>query len=332
MSLSVIRTLFPQPTPDQEMLIGPSCLVLTDGQRRSIKSINLNDYQLSPGNGQQAARRIACAVSSGQFKGALYGAGTGALAGAIISLQETEPSLTGTISKVVIGGGVGATAGYYAGGELGRHNGVNAIENSLEYHQWKNEKYQTEIFSPLSNFMDRDSLEAIERDLTCPITWDWMNHPIHANDSRVYEKEKILEWLDDWDKKYPPAKLEELSAEERTEALANRSPIKGAYIYRADLVERKDHYDQIFQNLKQNYNQKVTSQLAIYAKSLAHALPMPMTAEETLIVKFYSASQLDRTKISNKMRATVLGSDLPEDEIEAGQLLLAAAAKIPVLI
>jgi hypothetical protein len=57
-----------------------------------------------------------------------------------------------------------------------------------------------------------------------------------------------------------------------------------------------------------------------------------MTAEETRIVKFYSASQSDRTKISNKMRATLLGSDLPEDEIEAGEVLLAAAAKIPVLI
>lgn len=337
MALPVIRNLFRDPTPEQSMLIGPSCLALTQEERMSATTTDLNGYLVNPHDVVRITAQITNAANDGKASGARLGACAGVVSGAAIGAfgagRYVAPSLP-VIALGALGGGVtGGLAGYKLGSvtgeKLGRSQEITKINSSLEFRNWRHIKYETEVFPALSTYMPTDQWDRVQ--LNCPITKGWMNDPVHANDGHMYERTEILKYLSFWDRNHPEELLAALPLAARTEVLNTRSPFRNGNIQLNLLKEKLSYYDDLFMTLNKNYNQRVMSQKVIYAKSLANELPMP-TEEETRIVNFYFTPQLAKQDIANAMSATVFQSDLPQVNKEKGVAFLMAAVNLPEVL
>lgn len=109
MILEKIRTIFPEAnrTREQDLLIGSSCLALTDKERETIENLNFDNYQasLSEEEKEDLSVRVAEAVTKAQFWGATGGAATGGIA-AGASVWYFAPLMPVAIITSGLGGAV----------------------------------------------------------------------------------------------------------------------------------------------------------------------------------------------------------------------------------
>lgn len=340
MILEKIRTVFPENhrTQEQDLLIGSSCLALTDKERETIESLNLDNYQasLSEQEKEDLSVRVAEAVTKAQFWGATAGAATGGMA-AGASAWYFAPLMPVAIIASGLGGAVaGGKIGHYTGGRIGHRRAIKDETNSPEFRIWRNERFESIIFPALSRYADPDSWN--RKQLICPITLDWMIEPVLAEDGHMYEKEAILAHLAAWEARHQQNEvdrqefgLRSLSLQELQEILQTRSPLRNGNITIDGLKKIPDYYRGIFDELTRNYNIKVLQQHNIAAQ--AKNLPQPFSEEVAKVVSFYEKTQRERTIMATDMQVGLLRStELSDEEVEAGGELLKAAAKLPKLI
>ncbi|MGB7128605.1 MAG: hypothetical protein WBD50_05905 [Candidatus Rhabdochlamydia sp.] len=339
MILDKIRTAFPEinRTPEQDLLIGSTCLALTDQERNTINNLNFNSYESSLNNKQRTdlslktAETVANAQWWGKTTGCVAG-GTGAGAAAWY-LAALSPLLTA--ASGVAGGYLGFQGGKKAGGELGHKRAIKNMTDSPEFIRWKDEKYATVVLPALSRYVEPDENS---QQLMCPITFDWMKNPVQADDGRVYEKEAMIKHLIAW-----MGRLEEmlelrpistLSPKDAEEILNTSSPFRNAFISIHRLKELPGYYKEEVRSLAYKYNMEVLRQRAIVYEAQNEAQELP--EEVSKVVRFYSMTQERRDLIKADMRRDLLVNRVfrPDEQIEEDQALdlLTAAAKPPELI
>ena len=327
MILQTIRDCLPEVvrTREQDLLIGDTCLALTDKEREEIENVNFENYQYNSPQKTEISARIADAVHKSQLKGVAIGAAIGALGGGTIAWK-----LTNSIQVAALGGAagglVGGISGYHAGKKRGRKMVVSDITHSPEYRKWENEKYETIIFPALSRYMDPDQYENFE--LTCPITLGFMLEPVQASDNHIYEKSAILAHLAAWKQRWNSSETAFLSTENQVALLMASSPFRIYPITENTLKPLPNYYRNIFHELVNNYNSKVLEQQSIV--DLAEKILEPLTEQAEKIVQLYSMTQRERTRIETRMRIAL--EDLPDTDLEDAYEFLTASAKLPRLL
>ncbi len=318
----------------QYMLIGSSCLALTDKERSIIENFNFDNYQHSTPVRSEIASIKAHAIAKAQITGVVSGFLLGSIIGVVVAWNNwhKEHTLAGGLS----GGITGGATGYYAGKEIGQKRIMKKLSNSTEYQIWKNKNYETTIFPALSRYIDPDQWDRMQ--LTCPITLDFMIEPVKAEDGHVYEKAALLSHLNAWDRRQEQIELERvwrneapLSSQERLEVLQTRSPLRNGNITITGLEELPGYYQEIFEILKRAYNNEVLKQRTIFART--ELPPQPFSEEVSKVVRFYEKTQRERSIIANDMHTSILRSPVLSDkESEVAQEFLNAAAKLPRLL
>lgn len=340
MILEKIRTTFPETnrTQDQDLLIGSSCLALTDKERDTIENLNFNRYHssLDEKEREDLSVRVAEAVAKAQMWGTVSGFTTGGVAAGASAWYLAALTPLATIVSGVGGAVAGRKIGHYAGGRIGHRRAIKNETNSSEYILWRNEKFETIIFPALSRYVDPNKWSTVQ--LECPITLDWMMEPVRAEDGHIYEKSAILAHLAAWEERQRQMEenrrgfaLEPLSPQELQEVLQTRSPLRNGNITVGGLRELPDYYKEIFRKLECNYNTKVSEQQSIAAQ--VKDLPQPFPEEVAKVVRWYSMTQRERNLIEDEMRPSLLRStELSDEEVEGAREFLNAAAKLPKVI
>lgn len=329
MSLEILRTTFPKTirTEEQDMLIGPNCLTLTDPERKEIENLNFENYQYNSPERAEVCARVTSAIYKAKVMGAASGAAAGAVAASAITWKLTE-SLGATALAGAGGGIAGGVAGYYAGKKIGREWIVQDINSSPEYLKWQNEKYETIIFPALSRYMDPNRWDRFQ--IACPITHDLMLEPVKAGDGHIYEKTAILAHLEAWEGRWNSFERYFLPEERQLEMLESISPFRSGHISKDSLRPLPGYYKKIFDKLRKNYNNKVLEQKSIVDR--AKELIGPLPEETSKVVKFYSMTQRERAIIEHDVQGALLRSALSDKKVEIVREFLSAAAKPPELI
>ncbi|MGL4540375.1 MAG: hypothetical protein ACRCU0_05300 [Candidatus Rhabdochlamydia sp.] len=328
MSLEILRTTFPKTirTEEQDLIIGDSCLALTEKERYEIENLNFENYQYNSPERAEVCARVTDAIYKAKIMGAASGAAAGTVAASAITWKLTE-SLGATALAGAGGGLTGAAAGYYAGKKIGNEMVVNDISRSIEYRKWENEKYESIIFPALSRYMDPDRWDRFQ--IQCPITHDLMLEPVKARDNHIYEKTAILAHLEAWQERWNSWERYTLPRERQMEILQSISPFRSGYISADTLEGLPDYYKNIFKELKTNYNDKVLDQRLVVG--LADRVT-ELSPFDDKIVKFYEKTQRERSIIAADMHTALLRSTLSEEKVEKGREFLSAAAKLPELV
>ncbi|MEK7340216.1 MAG: U-box domain-containing protein [Candidatus Rhabdochlamydia sp.] len=327
MILQKIRTCLPERirTEEQDMLIGDTCLALTDKERKEIENLNFESYQYNSPQRAEISARVADAVYKAQLAGAATRAAVGALGGGALAWKTTS-SVPLTALAGAAGGLTGGVTGYYAGEKLGHARVITDIKNSPEYHKWRNEKYETIIFPALSRYMDPNQWEDFQ--LICPITHNFMLEPVQATDGHIYDKSAILAHLAVWQGKWNSLDRLLLSTERQTELWMSSSPFRAGHVTANTLEPLPDYYKNIFDGLVHNYNSKVLTQKSIV--DLAKEEYGPLTEKAEKIVKLYSMNQRRRRIIGNEMTAALLRrEEISDEEFKVASEFLGAAAELP---
>ncbi len=82
-----------------------------------------------------------------------------------------------------------------------------------------------------------------------------MRNPIYANDGYFYEEEMLMAHLRQWEETYS-RDFAQMSPARQREVLQLRSPMQAGDIDLDRIQRIDDHYNQIFEVLKENYNQR----------------------------------------------------------------------------
>jgi len=338
MILEKIRTTFPESirTQEQDLLIGSSCLALTDQERDTIENLNFNRYEssLDREKRKDLSLRVAKSVADSQWWGEVSGFVTGGVSAGAGAWYLAAFTPFWTALSGLAGGYLGSKAGKQMGGDIGHEMAITNESNTPEFVHWRNKKYATVILPALSRYVDPD-----KESKTCPITLDWMVEPVRADDGHVYEKEALIEHLITWrERAFETLVLRgiqggsPLSPEEERELLSTRSPFRNGNITIAGLEELPGYYDETIKSLTAKYNMEVLKQHAIVDQSKNQT--QELSKEVAKVVRFYSMTQEERNHIKTDMRRDLLGHRvfrLDKEEDEALEFLK-AAAKPPELI
>lgn len=325
MILQTIRTYLPEGvrTEQQDLLIGDTCLALTDKEREEIENLNFENYQYNSPQRAEVSARVADAVYRAKLAGAVTGTAVGALGGGTAAWKTTK-SVPMTALGGAAGGLTGGVSGYYAGKKISHRMIVSDITNSPEYHKWKNEKYETIIFPALSRYVEPSQYENFQ--LICPITLDFMLEPVRAKDNHIYEKSAILAHLAAWQERREFVGRPFLPAD-----WVASSPFRICHITADTLKPLPDYYKKIFHELIGNYNSKVLAQQSIV--DLAKEQFGPLTEQAEKIVRLYSMTQRERIRIKNAIEAELLNiEDIPDIKLEEINNFLIASANLPRLL
>lgn len=349
MLLEKIRTIFPEAnrTQEQDLLIGSSCLALTNKERETIENLNFDSYQYSEPVRDQIASQKADAIVKAQVIGAVSGAAIGCVAGAAFARNKFNgddkrlPTLIGGLGGAL----AGAAGGYFAGKEIGSIKFTKDLNSSVEYKEWKNKKYEDIIFPALSRYVDPIEWDRVQ--LICPITLGWMREPVRAEDHHFYEKSALIAHLHAWEGRQRQIEIDRqnhgqdpFTPEERLQALQTSSPFRNGNVTMAGSKEFPDYYHQIFEKLKFNYNIQVTEQHALVtlSKTVLDQLGLsePFSPEIAKVVKFYEKTQRERSIISGEMYINLLRSPLISDasneELKELNEFINATSELPRLL
>lgn len=342
MILEKIRTAFPEinQTQEQDLLIGSTCLALTDKERDTIENINFNRYQssLDEEKREDLSVRVAEAVAKAQIWGTASGFTTGGVTAGASAWYLAALTPLWTAASGVGGAISGALVGHSLGGRIGHRR---ALENEIHepgFIRWQDEKYATVVLPALSRYVD---LDESKKPLMCPITLDWMKEPVRAKDGHVYEKEAIIEHLINWMERTTETlalrQVQErgpFSPQEMQELLNTSSPLRNGFISIDELKELPGYYEETVRSLIFEYNMKVLNQRAIIDQTKNQTQELP--EEVAKVVRFYSMTQERRDHIKADMRRNLLIHRVfrPDEQAEEDQALdlLTAAAKPPELI
>ena len=339
MILEKIRTAFPEinRTPEQDLLIGSTCLALTDQERDTIENLNFNKYQssLDEKKSKEISLRVAKTVANAQWWGkvtgcAAGGAGAGAAAWYLAALSPLLTAASGAA-----GGYLGFESGKIIGGDVGHEIAMKNETYTPEFIRWKDKKHATVILPALSRYVD---LDESKKQLMCPITLDWMIEPVQAKDGHVYEKAAIIEHLINWMERLEEMlrlqPIQTLTPKDAQEILNTSSPLRNGFISVGELEELPGYYEEDVRSLISKYNMKVLKQRAIVDQTKNQT--QELSEEVTKVVKFYSMTQKERNHIKADMRRDLLIHRVfrPDEQTEEDQALdlLTAAAKLPELI
>lgn len=131
MILEKIRTAFPESnrTPEQDLLIGSTCLALTDQERNTINNLNFNSYESNLDDNKRTdlslktAETVANAQWWGQTTGCVAGGtGAGAAAWYLAALSPLFTAVSGAA-----GGYLGFQGGKKAGGIIGHKRAIKNV-------------------------------------------------------------------------------------------------------------------------------------------------------------------------------------------------------------
>lgn len=348
--LETIRNLFPSVTrtSEQDMLIGSSCLSLTEEERYGICTYGntaraFEIYRADPANVDDVTQRIGEAVFRGKviggISGGLVGAATGSVGGAMITAQFI-PIPHAILGGAIVGGVGGAVTGAYVGSKIGgskvNQNKVLELSKSSEVRRWTHDKYKASVFPPLMQYISLKNEDQIQ---LCPLTLNWMDEPVEANDHHIYEKTALLTHLTTHEARWPAASLAQLDPVERERILNERSPLRICNIHKEDLKPVKEYHANLFISLINNYNERVLHQKAVYAafekgvegeslNKLFEAARMDRR-EADQVVRFYQTSEVEREDIVLDMESTINKSRLSFNEKAGVKTWLAATAKDP---
>jgi hypothetical protein len=321
MILQKIRNYLPQGirTEEQDLLIGDTCLALTDKEREEIENLNFENYYYNSPQRAEISAKIADAVHKAQLVAVrVLGGGS--------TTCKTTNSLPMTALARAAGSLLGSISGYYAGENLGHAMVVTDTKNSPEYRKWENEKYQTIIFPALSRYMNPNQWEDFQ--LLCPITLGFMLEPVQAIDNHIYDKSAILTHLATWQERWNSWDRQCLPAERQIDLWRASSPFRAAYITANTLKPLPNYYRNIFYKLVHNYNSKVLAQQFIV--DLAKENFGPLTKEAEKIVKLYKMTQRQRTRVDGEIGMILLNKDeISDEDLEESREFLSAAAKLP---
>lgn len=158
-----------------------------------------------------------------------------------------------TLKMVGLGAGIGAGIG----GCAKAYQAVQKISHSPEYHNWRNQAIQTNVYPLFQKFLkESDELQ----DLMCPLTDDLITDPVKAPNGRIYEKKAILDWLEKKNREYPPERLAQLSYDERQEAFKNFCPFRSGYFTQNQLVPDFEYHRRVAVALKKQFDQVLSEQ------------------------------------------------------------------------
>ncbi|MGB7128135.1 MAG: hypothetical protein WBD50_03470, partial [Candidatus Rhabdochlamydia sp.] len=341
MILEKIRTAFPEinRTQEQDLLIGSTCLALTDQERDTIENLNFNKYQssLDEKKSKKVSLRVVETVANAQWWGKVSGFATGSVSAGTAAwyLAALSPLLTAASGG--LGGYLGFEAGKIMGGDIGHELAMENEINEPEFICWKDEKYATVILPALSRYVDLDKEES-KTQLTCPITLDWMVEPVRAKDGHVYEKAAIIRHLATWPGRVTEIlalrPIQTLTPKDAQEILNTSSPLRNGFISIDELKELPGYYEETVRSLISKYNMKVLNQRTIVDQNKDQTQELP--EEVAKVVRFYSMTQERRDHIKADMRRDLLIHRVfrPDEQTEEDQALdlLTAAAKPPELI
>ena len=289
MTLGKIRAAFPESnrTPEQDLLIGSSCLALTDKERKAIENINFKSYQFSLNNkeNENLNVRVGEAVARAQFWGATSGATAGGTAGGLSAWYWASLTPLATIASTLGGAFVGGVAGHNLGGKLGYRRVIKDIIHSPEYLLWRNEKFETIVFPALARYMDEDTWDRVQ--LECPITNQFAIEPVQDPHGHIFENEAIIHWLRICDQSLLDrlSTFPGISIEEFENALQSRCPLKAGCITEDQLKKIPDYYKKIFSELMCNYNMQVLRQRFVVDQARNQIQELP--EEMAKVVRFY---------------------------------------------
>ena len=137
MILEKIRTTFPEinRTQEQDLLIGSTCLALTDQERDTIENLNFHRYESSLDKDKRTdlSLRVAESVANAQWWGKVTGclvggSGAGASAWYLAALSPFWTAASGAT-----GGYLGFHAGKKKGGEFGHKMAIKNETSTPEF-------------------------------------------------------------------------------------------------------------------------------------------------------------------------------------------------------
>jgi hypothetical protein len=331
--LQILRTIFPEATrtPDQDMLIGSSCLALTATQRESICTYGdlTRAFTIYRAANNDVAERIATVKLRAEIGCGIVGGITGAAAGATVGAYiGNRISPAAVVPCAIFCGVSGGVAGGYAaadkGGLVAANREIATLTHSREARQWTHNRLKMDIYPPLMQYLTTARANEVQqRDLICPLSLDWMDEPVLAGDLHTYERTKILDHLDAWDRRYPAERLAAFSQEQRDAAYLLRSPFRICNIKIAEFKPAEAYHQTLFPFLINNYNESVILQREIVATAHEDAAnPVkPARLDQRLhnigmnrfqadkVVRFYDTPKADLQKIAKKMAKVVLDTD-----------------------
>jgi hypothetical protein len=151
-ALSQLRNVFPEErrTPEQDALIGQSCLALSKGERQCVVEL-LNSRQTLQTYRRDVSGvndRIHQAIGSGKTIGLAIGVTGGAIVGGVaggLATMHTGPLMPFLMPPAIVGGmavvgTAGGLIGHTVGGKWAEKHIVGKIEKSEEFIRWRTQK------------------------------------------------------------------------------------------------------------------------------------------------------------------------------------------------
>ena len=300
-----LQEIFPEPNPEQKGLIDASTLCMSRVEKTCIDAINEGweayrvDHAIDEEERRELSDRYITIVSDAKIKGIAVSVIGGAVAGGYAGGIYTA----GNIGGVAVGAAIGGGGGYYAGSKIGLKIGRARAEATVtqdpRYRNWKTDKYRVAL-PALIRSMTIQEREPF--DLECPITLQFMEHPVFATDGHYYEAESVRELL----RRHKP------------------SPFRAGRIH---AVLRPKYYDELYPRMKAIYNGKIGE---LHLSLQGHA---PVRSEVEPIVRFYQRPLGARIRLIRDTEDVVLESGIPEaEQQEITDLFAEARAHPPSLL
>lgn len=219
--LEKIRSIFPElvqtelpgtnqaftRTQEQDLLIGSSCLTLTDKERDTIANLTFERYQasLNQEDNKNLTQKISDVISKYQFWGGTGGAVAGGAAGGGIAWYFAPLMPFVTFTSGLAGAVLGGASGLTVGGNIGYERAVEDVRHSPEFTIWKYEQYEDIIFPALARYTDTEAYEKIN--LQCGIDKCFALDPVQDSHGHIFNKKSIIQWFSKWNETWPEVKL-----------------------------------------------------------------------------------------------------------------------------
>lgn len=358
-SLERVRESFPNPTEEQNALIGPACLALTEEERTLCQDANddgkkferfIRENPAIESSLRASTRLEVCeealqrAEETRRRTAAAAGAAIGGSTGAALAVVTKAPIVA---AAVLVGGGaaVGGYVGYHCGAVLGeRLIGplttdaqkeeaettrlvYDRITSSPEFIAWA-QRLEEEAIDILKDFVD-------PYELRCPLSLERIQDPVLTEDGHIYERAWIVGHLAAWEANWQRRGFAELPQEAQLAERRRRSPLRIRDISAISATRGQNEGNPLLARLVRMYDERVYRQRNYFNASEADrpvvAIQSELSVQEQRgITAFYGMAPQRKTAVGASLAAQAMmqGGMATENPQEAFEQSLSIVRKL----